>query len=80
MWITTTITIFRLKPNQHTMRSTHSTRESRTLHTQRRSRLRHTCPQFILQVIWNFITDPTIGPHSRVKRKFHQDKLKKKSN
>ena len=31
------------------------------------------------QVIWNFITDPTIGPHSRIKRKFHQDKLKKKS-
>ena len=38
------------------------------------------CPPFLCaQVIWNFITDPTIGPHSRIKRKFHQDKLKKKS-
>ena len=79
MWITTTITIFRLKPNQHTMRSTQHARVT-NITTQRCSRLRHTCPQFILQVIWNFITDPTIGPHSRVKRKFHQDKLKKKSN
>ena len=30
------------------------------------------------QVIWNFITDPTVGLHSRIKRKFYQDKLKKK--
>lgn len=77
MWITTTITIFRLKPNQHTMRSTHSTRESRTLHSDAHDYATRFFPR---QVIWNFITDPTIGPHSRIKRKFHQDKLKKKSN
>ena len=43
----------------------------------------HTCFLnyfFPRQVIWNFITDPAIGPHSRIKRKFHQDKLKKKAN